>query len=73
MEPKGIDLLVESGRMTKESGEAIKRSNPVYVPFFREFTEEIGVGIKAKKFIPKSLRAVMLNFQLELKLNTTAL
>ena len=54
---KGIDLLVESGRITTESGEAIKTANPIYVPFFREFTEaeQVPVG-KGKKFVPKRLK-----------------
>jgi hypothetical protein len=33
----GIDLLVESGAITAESGQKIKDANPVYIPFFREF------------------------------------
>ena len=54
---KGIDLLVESGRITKESGDAIKLANPIYAPFFREFTEEPGITkAKGKKFIPKRLK-----------------
>ncbi len=54
---KGIDLLVESGRITRESGDAIKLSNPIYVPFFREFTtEEAVITGKGKKFVPKKLK-----------------
>ena len=55
---KGIDLLVESGRITKESGDAIKLANPIYAPFFREFAEEeVGVTTrKGKKFVPKKLK-----------------
>jgi hypothetical protein len=55
---KGIDLLVESGRITSESGQAIKDANPIYAPFFREFAEEepqAGKG-KGKKFVPKRLK-----------------
>ncbi len=55
---RGIDLLVESGRITRESGEAIKTANPIYAPFFREFAEEepqAGRG-KGKKFVPKRLK-----------------
>ncbi len=57
---KGIDLLVESGRITRESGQAIKDANPIYAPFFREFGEEepfkpTGRG-KGKKFVPKRLK-----------------
>jgi len=55
---KGIDLLVESGRITQESGQAIKESNPIYAPFFREFAEQepqAGKG-KGKKFVPKRLK-----------------
>lgn len=55
---KGIDLLVESGRITKESGDAIKLANPIYAPFFREFAEEeMGVTTrKGKKFVPRKLK-----------------
>jgi len=55
---KGIDLLVESGRITAEAGEAIKTANPIYAPFFREFGEkEIkGKGGKGGKFVPKRLK-----------------
>lgn len=54
---KGIDLLVESGRITRESGEAIKLANPIYAPFFREFEEEPGITrAKGKKFVPKKLK-----------------
>ncbi len=54
---KGIDLLVESGRITRESGQAIKVANPIYVPFFREFTEEPGkTTAKGKKFVPKRFK-----------------
>jgi len=53
---KGIDLLVESGRITRESGEAIKLANPIYAPFFREFEEEPGIARKGKKFTPKRIK-----------------
>jgi hypothetical protein len=54
---KGIDLLVESGRITRESGEAIKLANPIYAPFFREFgkAEPVAKG-KGKKFVPKRFK-----------------
>ena len=54
---RGIDLLVESGRISRESGEAIKLANPIYAPFFREFEEEpVKVGVKGKKFVPKRIK-----------------
>ncbi len=57
---RGLDLLVESGRITQESGQAIKDANPVYIPFFREFGEEEpfkpGAKGKGKKFVPKRLK-----------------
>ncbi len=53
---KGIDLLVESGRITRESGEAIKLANPIYAPFFREFVEEPGIAAKGRKFVPKRIK-----------------
>ncbi len=54
---KGIDLLVESGRISRDSGEAIKIANPIYAPFFREFGEkEVTVTGKGKKFKPKRLK-----------------
>ncbi len=54
---KGIDLLVESGRITRESGDAIKLANPIYAPFFREFEDEPGITTrKGKKFVPKKLK-----------------
>ena len=55
---KGIDLLVESGRITREAGDIIKASNPIYAPFFREFGEKevTGKGKKGGKFAPKRLK-----------------
>jgi hypothetical protein len=55
---KGIELLVESGRITQEAGDTIKEANPIYAPFFREFGEKEIKGKvgRGKKFIPKRLK-----------------
>lgn len=61
---RGLDFMVESGALSKQVADKIKKNNPVYVPFFREFkpgekrkiSGGVGKGLTQKGTVIKRLK-----------------
>ncbi|NNU85347.1 4'-phosphopantetheinyl transferase [Geobacillus sp. BMUD] len=45
-----LDMLVQSGRISQEAVDAMRKKYPNYVPFFRYFEDDVKEGLGAKGF-----------------------